>query len=397
MPLALRSRLASVAARLRRGRGDASAARGGPARVSPGALPGTDAAWKRLDALPAAWRAAFEAPGAVELSPAQEDAHTLLVAALERWRSGQPGAVGLIGPPGSGLGLLLDALEREADRGGLRVHRLLPPRAVTRPADLTRFLAGACGLPGEDLAAEIAARPPRVVVIEDAQRLFVRTMGVRAVLEAFSALILATHGRCLWVLSAPEEAWKRLDALAGAGTLVRDTIRCEAPDVAALRAAILTRQAASDLELRVAQRGDAPPLAPADDAYEKELSAYFARLHAVCGGDLSTGLRFWLLSVRPAPAGEAIVLDRCPDLDLRALQDLATLPRLVLAELLVHGVLETGQVAAVFQFGDAEARVLLERLAAGGLADRDEEGRWRVNPLLLTHVARVLRGAHALY
>ncbi|MBL8859229.1 MAG: hypothetical protein JNL28_12030 [Planctomycetes bacterium] len=322
--------------------------------------------------------------------------------ALLAWLGGMPTTLALIGPSGSGLGSTLAAFATDVESRGLRATTVVPQARVDSAAALIAQLVDALSLPPaiaslDELVDELVRDQQRVVLIEDAQRWFVRRMGVRAALATLVELILRTRRRCLWVVSAGSLAWSRLDALGGLSSVMSEVIECETPDADELRAIVLTRHSLSGLELHVAGGPDKPPLLPPTPEYEKALAEYFSKLHTLCGGHPTTAIYYWRMSVEASESDQALMLTRCPRLVLGDIGSIATLPRLILAELSVHGGLVIDYVADIFPVSTDEARQYLERLRRSGLVERDDDGEYTLNPLVGPHVYPALSRAHLLY
>lgn len=388
---AVRRTASGLAARLRRWTSPPASApeREGAQVRRPGGGAGLAAMVKAFEAgsdlagLPANYRWLFrpdplDDPGLVV---GREDELDRLLAACRRWDDGQPSAVAVIGAPGSGRSTVLNALvarlgaEAPVRRGAVD-HRL---SSAEDACDwLWRFLdpraagEGAAGRPrpGDVEALTHALHGRReLVLIENGERLFRRSVGGYGALTVLAEFVEATADQLGWIVTFEAFPWRFLGSVSALGAAFDEVVELEPLGREALEEAVMARHRLTgyDLAFEAPESGlSGSRRARLRSVPEEERQGILRRwcfddLFADGDRDVGEALFLWrrCLSADPGRAG-IVVARTCPTPDLAPLEELDRSVLFALAALAVHGDLEREEIAAAAGSAGAGAVHLLE-------------------------------------
>jgi hypothetical protein len=350
----------------------------------------------------------------------------------ERWREGLTTPLVLTGAPGTGRTSLLNVL-RSTTFASAEYHHLELTERITSEATFAKMGARALGLPHDPdaaptldaLAERIRALPEpdglRVCVIEQFEHLFQRRVGGTTLGARVLNVLSETDPSVLWIVTTSRAAWQFVEASEPAAARLVEQHPLDPFDRDELEELILRRHRRSGLRLSFeAPEGTAQPLLAhrlrtVDDEEQRQAllrSAFFDHLHEACGSNVMLALFYWFRSVS---LDETDATLRVRPLDPVSFDVLDTLPlphAFVLKALLEHGTLTVEELAEVRGDDPDTARALLETLGNALLvapADRvegpgvfrfssvDRETRYRIRPLLVHPVIRVLRSRNIVH
>jgi len=317
-----------------------------------------------------------------------------LAEARTLWEADRPVAILVVGERGSGKTSLINcALQRPL--AGLDVVRGELNGRLASPGGVRSFLAELLGVDDPaQLEAEMSGTR-RVLVLEEMERAFLRSVGGFDGVRELERIIAATSGSTLWVLVTNQQAFRLLDAAVGLGDLFSHRIDVAMTPAAAIRQAILVRHNLSGLRLRftpaLADRSIGAALRrrlkQAGDAEE----IFFARLARESAGVFRTAFEIWLGQIEAVEAG-TLVMKAMSAPDIGAViagmdqDDLFTL-----LAIMQHGSLTADEHATVFQWTRAASRAELDDLLAREIIEPDPiRPGFRVRPGALRVVQEAL-------
>lgn len=314
--------------------------------------------------------------------------------ARSRWEADRPVAIIVVGERGSGKTSLLNcAVKRVLD--GLEVIRGEFGERLVTEAQLRKRLAQLVDLDDPMHLEPFLAARPRVLMLEETERAFLRQVGHYEALRALQRLIAATCSSTLWILSINQVAFRFLDAALDLGSSFSHRINAATANRENLRQAILLRHNLSGLRLKFAPppeqytfvhwlkrviHGEADP--------EK---IFFDALARESGGVFRTAFELWLGHIETIQAG-VLYMKPLSSLDLTpVIDDLDLVDLFTLVAILQHGSLTPEEHAAIFQMSVASSRAQMDELLAREIIESDP-GRagFRVRPEALRVVHEAL-------
>jgi hypothetical protein len=287
-----------------------------------------------------------------------------MTGALAQWESGRGVSVIVIGARGSGKTSLLNC----AVAGVLSHVPLVRGQfceRITAPDRLEHFLLHLLGSPDGDLGSVLSQRK-RVVVLEEFERTFLRTMNGFAALRWFLELIEATAETTLWVLSINETSFRYLDAATGLSRSFSHRINAMAVKRADVTNAVMQRHNLSGLRLQFAPPPREDPRVSKARRWvgleEDPQELFFEALYRQSEGIFRSAFELWQDSIDRVEGG--VVHMRQPlHPNYRPLfRELSLEDLLTLQAIMQHGGLTGEETARVFASGANECRRRMERL-----------------------------------
>jgi hypothetical protein len=316
---------------------------------------------------------------------------------IHRFRQGEPGrATMLTGERGMGKSTWLAELARQAAGPDL-VQGAFLARNTMREG-VCRAVASWMGLPScetsEQLVAAIRRGQRRVVLIDQAQHLFLRAPHGLDAISTLIQVIGRTSAQVQWVVTCSYLAWRFLQSALREPDPFVHKIELSAWEELEISTMIDRRmegigQVASWDKLMSEQAKGPARTAELRRARER----FFRLVWDHSDGAPRVAVRLWLRSLQPKASSLRVELFAIPKAE--ALEGLPEPSRSLLAALLLHDTLTIEEAARVLHMGLPPAESLLHDLESRGyLVDRD--GRRSVNAFWHREVLRYLRRKHAL-
>lgn len=294
---------------------------------------------------------------------------------LAAWQdAGHRGAVLVCGDRGHGKHTWLSQVGPQPGLG-LALQRASLDRRLVTAAGASAWLSEALGLasdpdrPLAGLLEGLAARPPSIIVLEEVQRAFLRTVhgfdGLRLLLQ----VVARTGDRHFWVLSMHGPAWTYLSGLGGLLNLemFRTVIQVPPWTPEELRLLVDGRArgcgaaCSYDALVRSQPLGGDP-----DVARERTIGAWFRQLADASHGAPGVALQLW--SDALAVAGDGVSVQPGARLDGWVPDDLTDHELFVLAALRVHDQLDEDELERVNNLDPMVVQATIRQLEARGLA-----------------------------
>jgi len=230
---------------------------------------------------------------------------------------------------------------------------------------------------------------PRVVVLEEVERTFLRHLGHYEAVRALGRLISATGGAVLWVIVLNRVAFRFLDAATGLGQRFSHRINASTATADEIREAILIRHNLSGLRLRF----EPPATAPGRSIRRRvdPERAFFEMTARYAAGVYRTAFGIWLGHIAEIRDGLfSVRAIEAHDL-LPVIADLAPHDLFSLVAFMQHGSLTAEEHAIVFQQRSDISRAQLDELLARDIiaADPGRPG-YRVRPEAMSVVQEAL-------
>ncbi len=324
------------------------------------------------------------------------------------WQQGMRCCLAVIGELGSGKTSLINALINDL-LGDYPVYKKSFLRTVKGEAELLKELAETLGLAQAKNFDELQLRlsqpgQKRVVVLEDAHQLYLRTLGGFESLKRLLLLIASTSHQVFWLISMRKYSWlylSRVLNIADSFTFVIDMERFSAEQ---LKQVIYARHKVTGLELHFLPG----PAMMQKKAYRKASEErkqqlledeYFEELGKASEGNILTALIYWLKSIRAVQANK-LLINPLPRMRFDFLLDLQIDKLLTLSMIMQHGNLSAEEHAQIFSSDIKSSLATLTYLTNINLLIRqltdDGEERFAINKMIYLPLARELRARNIL-
>jgi hypothetical protein len=289
-----------------------------------------------------------------------------------------------------------------AVRGTLSNHRLIRSEFSDRlllPEQLDAFLLSLLGLRDSDDLYEALASERRVLILEESERIFLRTVDGFAVVHQLMHLIHRTAATTLWLIVMNDKSFRVLDAATHLHRVFSHRINAMSVSRSDLETAILERHRLSGLRLEFA-----PP--PAGDprvnrakrwigVEDSPQKLFFDSLLQQSEGIFRSAFELWLSSIERVE-GDTIHIRQPLDPSFNQFRsELAQEDHFTLLAIQEHGSLTREELAEVLCEPQDKSRGRTERLTALGLIEPDpEHPGLRVKPEAQRFVNDLLRRAN---
>jgi len=336
----------------------------------------------------------------------REAALQRLQQAVDAWRQQRPELVAVVGPPGCGVTSLLRQIETLLEAGERVTYHALDGR----PASAVDALQSCAALfdiatvPDslEELAGQINALEPRMIVLDNGHFLACRIMGASQAVRTFGALMVATQERHQWLLGCNDEAWHRLGYVHRADRFFQEVIELAPFARDELGALLAARLRAAGVALAPPEGETAESAAAEDTAAPAALGlgdSCIATLQQLSLGRPAPAFFHLLRALEASADAAALTLRPFVPFDYAPLDALARMEMFTLAEIVVHGGLTAPEHCSLLHLADPDSQMLLQRLCAMGLLERPghADPHYRLVPTHVAAVTQRLQKANYLY
>lgn len=330
-----------------------------------------------------------------------------LRAEFTAWQEGRPAVTALVGEKGSGRTTLIHSARRQILKNFPILEIKLAGEPIRSGEALLRILNDAFGNSGSGSLEELetavrSADIRRVIVVEDLQNMFIRTVEGFDVLERFLLFMSRTHASVFWLITCSLYSWKYLERVMVLSQHFQKVIFLGPLDRESIQSIILKRHRVSGFHLEYEIPEDLAESKrfarlPSDEARRDYLSRMlFDQLNRFASGNVTVAILFWLCAVRKIEK-DRLILSPEIRFDDSFLNGLPPDDLFSLAALLQHESLTVSDHAAVFHQDPAESMLQLQQMAGRGLVLEDPKRAFSINPLLYRSIVQALKRKNILY
>jgi hypothetical protein len=296
--------------------------------------------------------------------------------ALKDWEAGRFAACLVVGARGSGKTSLLNCAANEMFRGRLLVRGQFRERALNEE-QIDAFLRELLGLDeGADVERALTAEP-RILMIEESERTYLRKVGGFRGVHHLIHLIHRTGLTTFWIIVMNDKASRVLDAGAQLGRAFSHRINAMSVSRDDLEQAIMERHRLSGWELEFAPPPAGDPRVSLAKSWlglqDSPQKLFFQSLYQQSEGVFRSAFELWMSSIERLE-GETLKIRQPLDPAFnRFRSELAQEDHFTLLAIQEHGSLTRQEVAEVICEPEAASSSRLERLTALGLIETDPE------------------------
>ncbi|WP_430460375.1 ATP-binding protein [Thalassolituus sp. LLYu03] len=277
------------------------------------------------------------------------------------------------------------------------VRLLDVPAKTTGADDLHRLLGNALGLDLTNgplaLAEQDEALPPTVIILNDAENLFLADVGC---LDGWRALLALTNARVqnlYWLIVINNQSWAYLCNVFGRDYQMRNVVRVKRWTQAEIRSLILSRNQQSGYRL---QYDDVliDTRTHASATVRNAEQRYFSLLWDACHGIPVTALMLWKESVTTHRGVVTVSIPRLPT--GARLEKSGPKMMFVFAAIVTHGNLTTGELMRVTNMPENVIRFIVKTALEGDMMEKGADGRYRITALWYHTVVSTLNRMNML-
>lgn len=241
----------------------------------------------------------------------------------------------------------------------------------------------------------------RIVILENIQNLYLRTVDGFDTIEKLMAFISRTDKNILWVLTCSTYAWKYLDNLVQVSNYVRRHLPIKPFDRANLESILMKRHYVSGFGMMFLFSEDQKKqrqfqkLQTEDERIKYGRHQLFDKIFDVSQGNVSVALLLFLQAIHRIHAGNVEVRTSV-DFDSSVLLGLNDEELFTLAALVLHTGLSVPDDAIVFRRSERVSYRILTKLETLGLIQRDGE-IYLIRTYLFKPIVRLLYSRKILH
>jgi hypothetical protein len=320
--------------------------------------------------------------------------------AHQLWTTGFPSSLAVIGEKGSGRSTLINYLEQEV-LNGERIEHINIENSISTESELLEIICKHLKIqPKEDITDIIdllnRRRKKTVIVLENMQNSFLRTVRGYHAISALLYLIAETKEQVLWICSCSRYAWNFLNVAVKISDYFSHSIAVDSYNKEEIEDLILKRQKASGYQLEfipddttAKSRSYKKLLDDPEAAQDYLATEFFNELSKMAEGNATVAMIYWIRSIQKIE-GSFIYLQPVEFQGIQYLSELDSNTLFVLNAFVKHDVLTAGELAGVMNISKVDSETIISRLYSRGLLVRDEK-KYSLNDLIYRQVVRLLK------
>lgn len=300
---------------------------------------------------------------------------------IDEWKNeeSEEHSVAIYGDKGSGKSTILNEIAKHyAD---IRVVSAdVPSKLLTREDALKFFgnlFGGELSEGGRDLIELDQSMEPTIVLLDEAQNLFLSRVGGFEGYKTLLDLIGTRTNNIFWVASFNRYSWAFLNAVFGRNQHFRTILRVQPWRDDDIKKLIMTRHKRGDWRLSFDAILQAVGGAKVEDAAAAIEAKFFKLLWEQSGGNPRAAQVLWLSSLSRM-RGKMLRVGLPDDPELRILKDVSDDGLFVYAALVRHENLSTAEAAHVTDLPEGTVRYALRLGLENEFLYRSKNGRYRV-------------------
>lgn len=320
--------------------------------------------------------------------------------AHQLWTTGFPSSLAVVGEKGSGRSTLITYLEQEL-LSKERVEHISIDDSISTEKELLDVICKQLKIQPKESINDIInllkrRRRKTVIVLENMQNGFLRTVRGYQAISSLLYLIAETKEQVLWVCSCSRYAWNFLNVAVKISDYFSHTIAVDSYNQDEIEELILKRQKASGYQLEflpdesTAKSRSYKKLLDDPEAAQEYLSTqFFNELSKMAEGNATVAMIYWIRSIQKIE-GSFIYLQTVEFAGIQYLSELDSNTLFVLNAFVKHDILTAIELAGVMNISTVDAETIISRLFSRGLLVRYEK-KYSLNDLIYRQVVRLLK------
>ncbi len=362
-------------------------------------------AQQTIEKLPLVYRRLFkiEALKDQEFFVGREKELELISEAYNNWSLGRFAATAVQGEQWSGLTSFVNMVTSKV-KFNCQITRISPVQNISKAEELLNLFQTTLEKPElKDLRETeeyLNESPKRVIIIEDLQNLFIRSVDGFALLKSLFEMINNTQKQVFWMVTVNVYAWDYLSKTVQIKDYFSYQVNLKEFGEEQIVDIILKRNRISGFSIRfVADESKLleKKFNKMDDMQQQEWlrKEFFSSMNSFAKSNVSMALLFWLMSTRDVDQN-TITINTFKKPDLSFLATLSAEKVFVLQTLVLHDGLTLSQLADSINISQAQANMLLIALMEDGILNKKKKV-FLVNPIVYRAVINLLKSKNLIH
>lgn len=312
----------------------------------------------------------------------------------------------VVGEKGSGKTTLINMMRLGLPKDW-HVHALTLPHTLVNSCDLISLFEPlrpqkpfSCLDDLESFLMSDDARPS-ILIMENIQNLFLKTMEGFNLLENMLMMINRTRGKVAWICSCSLYGWEYLDKAMGISGYFKRIHKLQPFSREGIESMIMARHRVTGYQLkflvsrkiRLSRPFRKLPTDAERQAYLKKI--FFEQIQSIASGNISVAILFWLRSIESIK-GHELTLSSQVNFNVTFLSQISMDDRFTLGAIVQHESLTIDDHALIFRQPQQKSKQALLNLAQSGIL-QDMNGAFRIHPFLYRYVVRSLKLQNILH
>ena len=325
--------------------------------------------------------------------------------AYDLWKSDFPSSIAILGEKGSGRSTELNYLRHEIFVDD-RVEVINFDKTIFTESDLVAEISRQLKVTAKKTTDEIIAllsrrRKKTVIIVENLQNCFLRTVKGYEAINALLYLIAETKENILWVCSCSKYGWNFLNVAVKISDYFSHSLIVDNQPDANISEIIMRRQIASGYQLEIIPDHSLKnsrafkKIGDDEEAQEKFLlNVFFERLNKMAEGNVTVAMIYWIRCIEKIESAEVYVkLEETSGIEYLSELDSETL--FVLTAFVLHDVLNAEQLGKCLNFSVKYSETIISRLTSRGLLVDSTRG-YGLNDLIYRQLVRLLKSRNLI-
>lgn len=256
----------------------------------------------------------------------------------------------------------------------------------------------------EAIIREIRNRDQRqVVVLEDIQNLYLRSINGFDGMEALWLILSETREHILWICTCSRYAWQYLVKARGVDTHFTHILSTDVLDQAQVEEMISKRVEDSGFEIffeadeqQRRSRSYRKRMDKEEDLQDHLKEHYFEKLNQIAEGNASVALLYWLRSLRTTDDTKVVKVLPIQSVGIESLDILDSEALFVMSVIVFHDTLRITEVSRILNMNVLNSRVILTKLRSRGILV-EKEGWYSLNHLVYRQTVRLLKSRNIIH
>lgn len=337
------------------------------------------------------------------LFTARSEEYAELMKAYKNWLKGRFAPVVFVGEKGSGVTTLINlALKSVKNK---EVYRTSISTIIFRKNDFLNFLAKLFNVEKFNSGDEVVdflnnTGRKRIVILENIQHLYLRTVGGFESLKMLFFFISATNKNVFWVTSTTVYSWEYLKKTISISDYFGYLIKLGQLDKVQIFELIEKRHRISgfDLKFEVTEEiKKSKSFANLSDSEINELlkKEFYEKLNKFAGNNISLALLYWIRSAIDF-RGNTLIMNPELEIDVSFLSDIKSEKLFILHSLILHDGIDLENLSIATGFDKETCRLTTMQLIDDGILFYNGSN-FVVNPLVYRQLVTTLKDKNILH